>query len=87
MYLVLVDAYSKSVSAEVMQTITGKNYSETLEHMEFHTKLSETMVLLFKGNNFRHLFKNGIKLIFSAPYHPLFNIGERVMQTVKQGLY
>ena len=31
MYLVLVDAYSKSVSAEVMQTITGKKLFRNFE--------------------------------------------------------
>ena len=56
--------------------------------MEFHKKIVTDNGHTFRIEQFHMLMKdNGIKLIFSAPYHPSSNgLAERAVQTVKQGL-
>jgi len=91
-YLVVVDAYSKCLSVELMQSITAEKTIQILckifaTHgipLEIVTDNSPT----FCSEQFQFFTKyNGIKHIFFAPYHPLSNgLVERTVQTIKQGL-
>ena len=92
MILVIVDAYSKWIEGYVSNTSTS---SVTIEHLMqcFSThSLPKTLVAdnatTFSSDEFKQFTTaNGIRLIFSAPYHAASNgLAERAVQTVKQGL-
>ena len=92
MFLVLVDAHSKWLNVEVMQSITAEKTIQKLRTI-FATHRIPHKVVTDNGPTFRseqfqtYMKDNGIKLIFSAPYHPSSNgLAERAVQTVKQGL-
>ena len=92
MYLVLVDAHSKWLSVEVMQSITAEKTIQKL-HAIFAThgiphKVVTDNGATFCSEQFQTFMKdNGINLIFLAPYHPSSNgLVERAVQSVKQGL-
>ena len=57
--LIIVDAYSKWLTVEIIQSITAEKISRSfalyLQHMEFHTRSLQTMVPLFAVNSFRYL--------------------------------
>ena len=92
MYLVLVDAYSKWLNVEVMQSITAEKTIQKLQAIFATHGIPQKIVTdngpTFRSEQFQMFMKdNGIKLIFSAPYHPSSNgLAERAVQTVKQGL-
>ena len=89
MFLVLVDAHSKWLSVEVIQSITAEKTIQKLRAI-FATHRIPHKVVTDNGPTFRSkqfqtfMIDNGIKLIFSAPYHPSSNgLAERAVQTVK----
>ena len=93
MYLVVVDAYSKWLSVELMQSITAEKTIQILRKL-FAThgiplKIVTDNGPTFRSEQFQFFTKhNGIKHIFSAPYHPSSNgLAERAVQTIKQGLH
>ena len=92
MYLILVDAYSKWLTVEVMNSITAEKTIQKLRTI-FATHGIPHKIVTDNGPTFRSeqfqtfVMHNGIKHIFSAPYHPSSNgLAERAVQTVKQGL-
>ena len=92
MYLILVDAYSKWLTVEVMHSITAEKTIQKLRTI-FSTHGIPHKIVTDNGPTFRSeqfqtfMMHNGIKHIFSAPYHPSSNgLAERAVQTVKQGL-
>lgn len=92
MYLILVDAHSKWLDAILMQSISAAKTIEKLSRV-FATYGVPKKIVTDNGPSFASeefkLFTsaNGIKHIFSAPYHPSSNgLAERGVQTVKQGL-
>ena len=92
MYLVLVDAYSKWMEVEIMQTITASKTIEVLRPI-FATHGLPQKIVTDNGPSFvshefsQFLSSNGIKHVKSAPYHPSTNgLVERAVQTFKQAL-
>ena len=92
MFLILVDAYSKWLDAIVMSSITAAKTIEKLRNVFATHGIPKKIVTdngpSFASEEFREFTRNnGIKHIFSAPYHPSSNgLAERGVQTVKQGL-
>lgn len=92
MYLVLVDAHSKWLEAVPMKSITAGKTIKKLRQIFMTHGIPKKIVTdngpSFASEEFGHFIKaNGIKHIFSAPYHPSSNgLAERGVQTVKQGL-
>lgn len=92
MYLILVDAHSKWLDAMVMGSISAAKTIEKLRRV-FATHGIPKKIVTDNGPSFvseefkRFTRENGIKHIFSAPYHPSSNgLAERGVQTVKQAL-
>ena len=92
MFLVLVDAYSKWLDVQVMQSITTAKTIDKLNKI-FSTHGLPQKIVTDNGPSFtsdefkRYMQANGIKHITSAPYHPAANgLAERAVQTMKQGI-
>ena len=92
MYLILVDTYSKWLTVELMQTITTEKTIQNLCTV-FATHGIPHKIVTGNGPTFHSeqfktfMMHNGIKHIFSAPYHPSSSgLAERAVQTVKKGL-
>ena len=92
MYLILVDAYSKWLTIEIMQTITAEKIIQKFCTV-FTTHGIPHKIVTDNGPTFRSkqfktfIMHNSIKHIFSAPYHPSSNsLAERAVQTVKKRL-
>ena len=90
MFLVLVDAHSKWLDVQVMQSITT---AKTIDKLIFSTHGLPQKIVTDNGPSFtsdefkRYMQANGIKHITSAPYHPATNgLAERAVQTMKQGI-
>ena len=92
MFLVLVDAHSKWLDVQVMDTITSEKTVARLRSIFSTHGLPQQIVTdngpTFTSENFQVFMKqNGIKHTFSAPYHPSSNgLTERAVQTFKQAL-
>ena len=85
--------YSKWLNVEVMQSITAEKTIQKLcaiyATYGILCKIVTDNGSTFCSEQFQMFMKDsGIKLIFSAPYHPSSNgLAERVVQTIKQGLH
>ena len=92
MFLVLVDAHSKWLDVQVMQSITTAKTIDKLNKIFSTHGLPQKIVTdnrpSFTSDEFkRYMQANGIKHITSAPYHPATNgLAERAVQTMKQGI-
>ena len=91
MFLVLVDAHSKWLDVQLMQSITSENISKLKDIFEIHglpQKIVTDNGPSFTSSTFKAFMeRNGIKHICSAPYHPSTNgLVERAVQTFKQSL-
>ena len=91
MFLIIVDAYSKWLNVEITQSITAEKTILICTVFATHGiphKIVTDNGPTFCSEQFQTFMKiNGIKFIFSAPYHPSSNgFAERAVQTVKQGL-
>ena len=90
MYLALVDAYSKLLSVEVMQTMTTvktiqKFHAILIIHRILYRIATDTGTTFYSKQFQTFMKDNAIKLIFLASYQPSSNnLAERVVQTVKQ---
>ena len=93
MYLVLVDTHSKWLDVQVMNSITSELTISRLRSIFATHGLPQQIVTdngpTFTSEAFKEFTKlNGIKHIFSAPYHPSSNgLAERAVQTFKQSLH
>ena len=92
MFLVLVDAHSKWLDVQVMDTITSEMTIARLR-LIFSTHGLPQQIATDNGPTFvsetfkEFMEQNGIKHTFSAPYHPSSNgLAERAVQTFKQDL-
>ena len=92
MFLVIVDAHSKWLDVQIMQSITS---SKTIEKLrtEFATHRIPQKVVTDNGPSFTSsefrdfMSRNGIKHVTSAPYHPASNgLAERAVQSFKLGI-
>ena len=92
MYLVLVDAHSKWLDVQIMNSITSETTISRLRSIFATHGLPQQIVTdngpTFTSEAFKEFTKlNGIKHTFSAPYHPSSNgLAERAVQTFKQTL-
>ena len=92
MFLVLVDAHSKWLDVQLMQSITSENTILKLKDIFTIHGLPQKIVTdngpSFTSSTFKAFMeRNGIKHICSAPYHPSTNgLAERAVQTFKQSL-
>lgn len=92
-YLVMVDAYSKWAEVIFMQkSTTAVRTIEAMRSVFARLGLCEQIVAdngpPFRSKEFQEfLSSNGIKAIYSAPYHPASNgLAERFVKTLKRGL-
>ena len=86
MYLVLVDAHSKWLEVQIMQSTTSENTIRKLQDI-FATHGLPQKIVTDNGSAFTNAIFNGIKHICSAPYHLSTNgLAERAVQTFKQTL-
>ena len=92
MYLVIVDAHSKWLDVQLMNSITSETTIAKLKDI-FATHGLPQKIVTDNGTSFTSstfkafLEQNGIKHICSAPYHPSSNgLAERAVQTFKQSL-
>lgn len=92
MILVIVDAHSKWLDAHVTSTSTSSTTIEKLRQV-FATHGLPRMIVSDNGTCFtsaefkKFVNENGIKHVFTAPYHPSSNgLAERAVRTVKHGL-
>ena len=92
MYLVLVDAHSKWLDVQIMQSTTSENTVRKLQDI-FATHGLPQKIITDNGSVFTSAIfqsfmdRNGIKHICSAPYHLSTNgLAERAVQTFKQTL-
>lgn len=92
MHLILVDAHSKWMDIQPMQTITSSKTIEKLRIIFANHGIPRKIVTdngpSFTSAEFAEFMKNnGIIHIKSAPYHPSTNgLAERAVQTFKQGV-
>ena len=92
MLLVLIDAYSKWIDVEVMQSITAAKTIERLRTNFAVHGLPRKIVTdngpTFTSQDFKIFTeRNSIKHITRAPYHPSSNgLAERAVRIVKQPL-
>ena len=92
MFLVLIDAYSKWIDVEVMQSITATKTIEKLRTIFAVHGLPRKIVTdngpTFTSQDFKIFTeRNSIKHITTAPYHPSCNgLAERAVRIVKQAL-
>jgi len=93
MYLIIVDAYSKWLNAELMREITAEKTIQKLRTVFSSHGIPKKIVTdngpTFCSKQFTDFVnKNGIKHIFSALYQPSTNdLAERAVQTMKQALH
>ncbi|KAK3746542.1 hypothetical protein QZH41_005600 [Actinostola sp. cb2023] len=92
MLFIVVDAHSKWVEAEIMNSTTSSATISKLRSMFATHGLPEVLVS-DNASNFvssemeKFLSQNGVVHITSAPYHPSTNgLAERTVQTIKEGL-
>ncbi|KAJ8023976.1 hypothetical protein HOLleu_36568 [Holothuria leucospilota] len=92
MILIVVDSHSKWVEAVPMDTSTAQATISKLRSI-FATHGLPELVVTDNGRNFtsgefgEFLKRNGVKHVFTAPYHPASNgLVERAVQTVKEGI-
>ena len=92
MLLVTVDAYSKWIDVQVVNSATSRN---TIDHLRtlFATHGIPEVLVSDNGTPFtsteftEFTSRNGIRHIKTAPYHPSSNgLAERAVKTVKEGL-
>ena len=92
MYLVLVDAHSKWLDVQIMNSITSEMTTSRLCSIFATHGLPQQIVNdngpTFTSEAFKEFTKlNGIKHTISSPYHPLSNgLAERAVQIFKQSL-
>ena len=92
MFLVTVDAHSKWIEADIVDSATSTGTIRKLCQMFATHGIPETIVSdngsVFTSRKFQQFAKlNGIKHITTAPYHPASNgLAERAVQTIKTGL-
>ena len=92
MILVIVDAHSKWLEAQVVATATSQGTIEKLRILFATHGLLETIISdngsVFKSTEFASFVtKNGIQHLTIAPYHPASNgLAERAVQTLKVAL-
>ena len=92
MFLVTVDAYSKWLEVQVVNTATSHVTIERLWTL-FATHGIPEVVVSDNGTQFtsaefsQFMMKNGIRHIKTAPYHPSSNgLAERAVKTFKEGM-
>ena len=92
MLLVTVDAYSKWLEVQVVNTATSHVTIERLQTL-FATHGIPEVVVSDNGTQFtstefsQFMIKNGIRYIKTAPYHPSSNgLAERAVKTFKEGM-
>ena len=92
MFLIVVDAYSKWMEVSIMKTSTASATVEKLRGM-FATHGLPALVVsdngpCFSSQDFKMFLKvNGIRHIFTAPYHPSSNgQAERCVRTFKEAI-
>ena len=92
MYLILVDAHSKWMDVQLMQSISSAKTIQKLCTIFANHGIPRKIVTdngpSFTSSEFAQFMKaNGISHIKSAPYHPSTNgLAERAVQTFKQGV-
>ena len=93
MYLVLIDAHSKWIELEPVESTTTKISVEKLgKSLSTHgipEKLVSDNGSVFTSQEFTDFVKsNGIDHIITAPYHPSNNgLAKRAVQVLKKGLF
>ena len=92
MFLIVVDAHSRWLEIEKMNTTTSAKTIEKLQNLFARYGVPAQLVSdngpQFKSEEFQLFLKrNGIKHITSAPYHPASNgLAERCVQTFKSAM-
>ena len=92
MILVVVDAHSKWIEANIVNSATTATTIQKLRAMVATHGLPQTVVSdngsVFTSSDFEEFMQmNGIRHIRTAPYHPASNgLAERAVQTLKEGL-
>ena len=92
MILVIIDAHSKWMEAQVVATATSQGTIEMLRILFATHGLPETIIsdngLVFKNTEFASFVtKNGIQRLTSAPYHPASNgLAERAVHPDVSGM-
>ena len=92
MFLIVVDAYSKWIEVEMMNCSTASATVSRLRRI-FATHGLPLVLVSDNGSSFvgevfeQFMTKNGIRHIFSAPYHPASNgQAERMVRTFKESM-
>lgn len=92
MFLIVVDAYSKWLEVAVMNEATSISTTNKLRQMFATHGIPQVTVSdngpAFVGDDFKQFIqKNGIKHVYSAPYHPASNgQAERMVRTFKEAM-
>ncbi len=92
MILVVIDAYSKWIEAELVSGSTSQITIDRLRHIFAAQGLPDIVVsdnaACFTSKEFQDfLTSNGIRHVAGAPFHPSTNgLAEKAVQTVKSGL-
>ena len=92
MFLIVVDAYSKWVEVTIMNEATSVSTVNKLRRMFSTHGLPQVSVSdngpAFVGEEFKEFMKkNGVKQVYSAPYHPASNgQAERMVRTFKEAM-
>ena len=93
MFLVVVDAHSRWLEIEKMNTKTSEKTTETLQKLFARYGVPSQLVLVITGLQFpseefqQFLKRNGIKSITSAPYQPDTNgLAERGVGSFKNAM-
>ena len=92
MFLIVVDAYSKWIEVAMMNEATSSATVSKLRQMFSTHGLPQVSVSdngpAFVGEEFKSFMKkNGIKQVYSAPYHPASNgQAERTVRTFKEAM-
>ena len=92
MFLIGVDAYSRWLQIEKMDTTISAKTIENLQNLFARYDVPAQLVsdngVQYKSEEFKLLLKrNGIKHITSAPYHPASNgLAERCVQSFKTAM-
>ena len=78
MFLITVDAHSKWLEAQVVDTLTSSGTIHKLSHMFATHRIPETIVAdngsVFTSSKFQHFMDmNEIKHLTTAPYHQVSN--------------
>ena len=91
-FLIIVDAYSKWIDAQIVPSISSESTIKILRLLFATHDIPEHLVSDngsgFTSNEFLvFLSQNGIKHSQTSPYHPSSNgLAERAVRTVKQGI-